>query len=206
MPRPRFHTLPDPQQALIIDAALDEFATHGYGRASLNQIIAAAGISKGSMYYYFNDKEDLYAYAIRDQLESMLEQAGPFPIPTEVDVDGFWTTLENYYSQVMRTLGSSPRLSKLLRNWRSDQMAPNLVDAEREASQDLLPWVAHAVTTGQQIGAVRSDVPTELLTGIAVSMAEALDLWLVTGAPEEVHLAEDIHAVMGMIRRAISPA
>src|SRR5690606_15262684 len=81
MTRPRFHRLSAEQQAAILDAALTEFSTHGYRDASLNRIIDSAGISKGSMYYYFDDKEDLYAHVIRRQLEALVQQGGPIPVP-----------------------------------------------------------------------------------------------------------------------------
>ena len=62
MVRPRFAKLPVHQQQTIVQAALDEFAAHGFRDASLNRIIETAGISKGSLYYYFDDKSDLFAY------------------------------------------------------------------------------------------------------------------------------------------------
>src|SRR5690606_7275086 len=65
MPRPRFHKLSGDQQQAILGAALEEFASHGFNEASLNRIIDAAGISKGSMYYYFDGKEDLFAHVAR---------------------------------------------------------------------------------------------------------------------------------------------
>ena len=52
-------------------AALDEFAAHGFHDASLNRIIEAAGISKGSMYYYFDGKEDLFAHVTRIEFEHL---------------------------------------------------------------------------------------------------------------------------------------
>ncbi|HWH51574.1 MAG TPA: helix-turn-helix domain-containing protein, partial [Gemmatimonadaceae bacterium] len=81
MPRPRFHKLSPDQQQAILRAALDEFAAHGFGASSLNRIIDAAGISKGSLYYYFDDKEELYAHVARRELGRLFEAAGPFPIP-----------------------------------------------------------------------------------------------------------------------------
>jgi TetR/AcrR family transcriptional regulator len=53
----------------IINAALDEFAEKDFEAASLNNIITRAGISKGSMYHYFANKEDLYLYLINHVLE-----------------------------------------------------------------------------------------------------------------------------------------
>ena len=69
---------PPAQQQAILRAALDEFAAHGFHDASLNRVIDAAGISKGSMYYYFDGKEDLYAHVTRVELERLFACVGPF--------------------------------------------------------------------------------------------------------------------------------
>ncbi len=78
-----FLNLAEDEKNNIIEAALDEFSEKDFEAASLNNIIARAGISKGSMYHYFNNKEDLYLYvieyamAIKSQfLGSALEQSG----------------------------------------------------------------------------------------------------------------------------------
>ena len=68
-----FLNLTDDEQTKIIDAALDEFASKDFEAASLNSIIAKAGISKGSMYHYFANKEDLYFYII-DQIMKTKEE------------------------------------------------------------------------------------------------------------------------------------
>ena len=61
MPRPRFQNAPAEKREAVLDAAANEFATHGYDNASVNRILLAAGFSKGSFYYYFDDKLDLAA-------------------------------------------------------------------------------------------------------------------------------------------------
>lgn len=43
VPRPRFHTLARERQEAILNAALDEFSTHGFTTASPNRIITAIG-------------------------------------------------------------------------------------------------------------------------------------------------------------------
>lgn len=48
----------------LVDAAIDEFGEKGYEKASLNNILRAAGISKGTFYYHFENKEELYLYLI----------------------------------------------------------------------------------------------------------------------------------------------
>ncbi|HBG78583.1 MAG TPA: hypothetical protein DDW84_07060 [Phycisphaerales bacterium] len=41
----------------IADAAKNLFSTHGFGQTSLDDIITAAGITKGAFYHYFKSKE-----------------------------------------------------------------------------------------------------------------------------------------------------
>ena len=113
MPRPRFHKLPPEHQEGILRAALEEFAAHGFNAASLNRIIDAAGISKGSMYYYFDGKEDLYAHVLRVELGRMFEAAGPFPIPTARTPEAFWSAIEESHRRLVGALMSSPRVAAL---------------------------------------------------------------------------------------------
>ncbi|WP_432663436.1 TetR/AcrR family transcriptional regulator [Wukongibacter baidiensis] len=46
----------------LIEAALDEFTQKSYDEASLNNIIKNASMSKGSFYYHFKNKRDLYTF------------------------------------------------------------------------------------------------------------------------------------------------
>lgn len=206
MPRPRFHRLTPEQQVTILDAALDEFAAHGFRDASLNRIIAAAGISKGSMYYYFDGKEDLYIHVIRAGLEQLLVDGGGAPAPAgEGDADAFWGSLEQQYLQLMRTLAASPRLAGLLRDWLAGTGGPALGTAQREAEQATLPWLRKTLATGQAVGAVRTDLPPELIIALAMGMGQAIDTWLITQPPGDEQLADAVHTLMDTMRRALQP-
>ncbi len=68
-----FRALPKEKQRRVLNAALAEFAQKEYKRASTDQIAARAGISKGSLFYYFKNKQTLYIYLVR-QLQAMIER------------------------------------------------------------------------------------------------------------------------------------
>ncbi len=55
------------------EAAFDEFISKSYEEASLNNIIKNAGISKGTFYYHFQDKEALYLSLIQGSVEAKME-------------------------------------------------------------------------------------------------------------------------------------
>jgi AcrR family transcriptional regulator len=209
VPRPRFAKLRAQQQETILRAALAEFAAHGFADASLNRIIEAAGISKGSLYYYFDSKEDLYAHVARQALTGLIEREGPFEVASTVaDPDAFWDLLSDYYLRLMRALLADPVVASLVRGWVVAAGNTELAEVQRELEQSGLPWFLTVITVGQQIGAVRADLPTDLLLAVVFGMGQAMDVWLIGGAADQAHamsINEAVPALVGMIRRALQP-
>ncbi|ROR23963.1 TetR family transcriptional regulator [Mobilisporobacter senegalensis] len=60
----KFFNLEKEKQERIINAALKEFTKNGYEKASTNEIIKEAEISKGSLFQYFNNKKELYLFLL----------------------------------------------------------------------------------------------------------------------------------------------
>ncbi|MCR5034541.1 MAG: TetR/AcrR family transcriptional regulator [Clostridia bacterium] len=56
----------------ILDCALELFATKGYAGTSMNDIIYALGISKGSVYWHFKSKEDIFVQVIAESYKQWL--------------------------------------------------------------------------------------------------------------------------------------
>jgi len=56
--------LPEEKKKRIIDACMEEFARNGYDKASTNNIVKKAGISKGAIFHYFGNKKNLYLYIL----------------------------------------------------------------------------------------------------------------------------------------------
>jgi len=69
MPTERFYRLPEAKKQVIRQAAIKEFARVPFEKASINQIIQNADISRGSFYTYFEDKQDLLKWLIYAQAE-----------------------------------------------------------------------------------------------------------------------------------------
>ena len=69
----------------ILDGARKVFLADGFDGASMNEVARAAGVSKGTLYVYFDDKEDLFAALIRDEKQAQAEQLCRFDTD-DVDV------------------------------------------------------------------------------------------------------------------------
>ena len=62
MPSTTFYNLPAEKRERLLSAARAEFARAPYEDASVNRMIRAAGIPRGSFYMYFTDKEELFRF------------------------------------------------------------------------------------------------------------------------------------------------
>ena len=72
------------RRAAVIEAAEAEFGLHGFSQGSLNVIARRAGVAKGSLFQYFADKRDLYAYIadigsqrVRSFMEDRIRELDP---------------------------------------------------------------------------------------------------------------------------------
>jgi AcrR family transcriptional regulator len=69
-----FDRIPEEKRMRILDSAMEEFSSMGFGNANINEIARNAGISIGSMYNYFTSKEDLFLTLVNHGYK-LLEEA-----------------------------------------------------------------------------------------------------------------------------------
>ena len=78
MPKQTFYHLADAKRKSFLQEAYKEFSQHSFEGASVTNLVKTLGIAKGSVYQYFDDKEDLYNYLVTDadrQLNQLIDQA-----------------------------------------------------------------------------------------------------------------------------------
>jgi AcrR family transcriptional regulator len=99
----------------LLDAGMIEFEERGFQGVRVDDVVRRAGISHGTFYLYFSNKEDLFKALQRDALHDMEIVAGDFPVVTS-DETGL-TVLRQWvrkffraydaHSTVLRTLSSA---------------------------------------------------------------------------------------------------
>jgi len=100
-------TKPAPQAAddsakrrQIVQGARAVFLARGFDAASMNDIARAAGVSKGTLYVYFADKEQLFEAIVRE--ECLMHAEGVFDFdPSDRDVAGALTRLGTAYIEFL---------------------------------------------------------------------------------------------------------
>jgi len=71
--QPKWQRRAEDRPREICDAALEVFAEKGFAAAKLDEIARRAGVSKGTLYLYFNDKEDLFRAVVRSAIAPNIE-------------------------------------------------------------------------------------------------------------------------------------
>ena len=180
MPRPRFDRLAADKRQHILAVAAEEFATHGFAGASLNRIIDQAGISKGAAYYYFDDKADLFGTVLRYGMEAFRPAPDAALDLDRLDRDSFWPAVLRSYQSLLDAIRREPWLTALGKMFYGPPPSPtlgSLVDEQLSLARD---WLGGLVARGQQVGAVRTDLPGGLLLTVLAAAGEAADRWFVT--------------------------
>ena len=78
MPKPTFFRIAETKRKAFIHEAFKEFSLQEYEAASISNLVKSLDIAKGSVYQYFEDKEDLYNFLVLeadDQINSLVDKA-----------------------------------------------------------------------------------------------------------------------------------
>jgi AcrR family transcriptional regulator len=73
-PPPRWERRKESRPAELLAAALDLFVERGYAATRLDDIASRAGVSKGTLYLYFANKEELFKALVRENIVTLLDR------------------------------------------------------------------------------------------------------------------------------------
>lgn len=71
---PRWQRRPEARTEEILDAALQVFGQSGFARAKIDDVARLAGVSKGTVYLYFDSKEALFREMVRAKVVACLTE------------------------------------------------------------------------------------------------------------------------------------
>lgn len=175
MPLPRFRRLDTEKRERILEAAGWEFARCGFEGASLNRILERAAMSKGAAYYYFADKADLFATVLLHAWEHAVDVA---PDPEALTRENFWEELRRFYQDFTRATKDHPWMPGVAKAvWelgpraRSDEHLRTILDSATRLVEGVM-------RRGRALGAIRTDLPEDLLMELYLAVDSAVDRWL----------------------------
>ncbi len=176
--RPRFENLEAERQERLFDSAAEEFGARGFAQASLNRILERSGMSKSSLYYYFEDKADLFTSLVERSIVLLFREIGGFD-SSSLTADTYWPELESLYTRAVAVLNRNVwyvKLGRVFYRLRGEGGQGGPTGRTFEAARR---WVDLIISRGQELGVVRTDLPRSMLVDATMGLGEALDRWMV---------------------------
>jgi TetR/AcrR family transcriptional repressor of nem operon len=159
----------DATKRKLLDATFTEVFRHGYQAASLNTIVAAAGITKGALFHHFESKQALGYALVDDLLAPILNERWLAPL---ADTDDPITALQDAFR---RHIVDDTTTGNLVYGCPMNNLAQEMSPLDEGFRQRLDAmydaWrrtIADALARGQRAGRVRRDIDVRSVASLVV--------------------------------------
>ena len=164
----------DRTRTLLISAASELFATHGYDRTSVDRIIKQAGVSKGAFYHHFSSKEEILdavtAFMVADAMTEIRAAVADASADAIVRLNRFLSASRNW------RLAHFGLLREVIVVLHRDENAPMLRKIEAHSAAVSVPLLAEILEQGTNEGVFDPPNPLEtarLILLLSQGMQEA---------------------------------
>ncbi len=150
----------------IVDAAGDKFLSMGFSKVTMDEVCAAVGISKRTMYQYFRSKDDLVDAVIEwliFRVAGRVQEIMTSPEDFAGKLCDLWVMLGELLSRFSR------QMQEDLRRFRPD-LWKKLDETRREK---ILTHFKALVSEGVRLGFVRADVNKDILVYLYLGAVQA---------------------------------
>ncbi|MBD3258643.1 TetR family transcriptional regulator [candidate division GN15 bacterium] len=165
----------------IMEAAADIISREGYARASTNRIAQRAGVSIGSLYQYFPNKQAILVRLLEDHVEDVtthINQLIGRLADAEVPIE---QTIRDILLAIVDRHAGQPRLHRVLAE--ETPQPPALIKRKRADDQRYAAEVEAALRRNSQV-TVRD---YRIAAHIVVQASAALSRWLVHSGPTDLN-------------------
>lgn len=169
-PSPTFYNLPPEKQRRIMEGALSEFSEKGYGRASINSLVASLGIAKGSIFKYFTDKPGLFGHVfefaltrVKNHLRQVRDESKGRPV---------FERLEQSLIAGLDLIEAHPRLFGLYLRILFEGDVPFKADMLRSVVEEGRDYIMELLAEGQRSGELSPELDLTLATFVVEAVLE----------------------------------
>jgi AcrR family transcriptional regulator len=165
-----FDNIPTEKRNRILKCATDEFALNGYENANVSAIAKAADISVGSIYKYFEGKQDLFLTVVHhgiERIDNTLRSLLAEDVDVLIKVERIIRELQDF----SRTESKLIKLYNEITGENDDELARQLAEAMEGVSASVYK---QAIEQGKKTGEIRPDLDT----GMAAFMIDNLFMTL----------------------------
>ena len=162
--------LPVPERLLAVAVRL--FAEHGFEGTSVQEIVAAAGVTKGAMYHYFASKDDLLYEIYHRLLGLQTERLNALADGPGDSADRVRAVAEDVVETTLTSIDEAIVFFRSMHMLPADKRAQ--VRAERRRYHERFRAL---VEEGQRTGTFRGDVSADIVTHFFFGAVNQLGTW-----------------------------
>jgi len=203
MPKDTFFNLPADKRALICKVAIQEFGEYSFDRASINRIVARAGIAKGSFYQYFEDKQDLFLYLARLAAEAKAEYVSP--VMRNPDEHDFFTLLREAYISGIQFAAEHPEYAEISKKLLENKDAPIYREFMAENLPSAYAFFETLLGSAVARGEVRADIDIKMVAHMLVPMNQHVVEYYMEHVAQDLDegIFETIDKFVDLLKRGI---
>ncbi|MCK9253755.1 MAG: TetR/AcrR family transcriptional regulator [Clostridiaceae bacterium] len=142
----------------IISAAVQIFSRHGFDAAGMDEIAQAAGVAKGSLYYNFRSKSDLFAAVVSEGIDDLHRQIERILSRS----DTVRQVLDGLVRENLKACQDYPELVDLIMRDQSGGLDAAAASRVREAREAYVRYIAGLLENGMREGLLRRGDPLSL--------------------------------------------
>jgi TetR/AcrR family acrAB operon transcriptional repressor len=194
-------------KALLIDAALEVIENEGVNALRLDALAASVGVTKGSLYWHFKDRDDLIRAALQEQMRRLTE--GSMSGVSEALSSS--TNLGEYLLRVQSVIADPYDEAEVAQRWRRLEMLvaarhdPELSTAMREIQVHGMAAYSQVMRDAQENGILRSDLDPAAVAVAISALAMGANV-LISTMGEDAPSRDSWFGLMAFLIGALAPA
>lgn len=177
MPKETFFNLHVDKQEKVMRSAINEIIKYGYEKANVGNIAKNAGIAKGSLYQYFENKRELFLFSMKWSMEFLVKKYDKYVTLKDKDMDIFEFFYKNSKESMIK-MREERELVIFVQNVFLGKYS-SITDESMEYMIKLSDeYLLNLIKDGKNNGSIRKDIDDKILslfmTGVSFKIKEYL--------------------------------
>lgn len=175
MPKETFLNLNEKKQERVMRAAISEFLRNGFDKGNVGDIAKNAGVAKGSIYQYFQNKKELFLYCVEWSIQLFMKKYNKYIAVPDKDVN-----ILDFLYKNSKELWIQMREEREIVIFIQDVFLgrySNLTDGSMKYMMKVSDeYVLQIIKEGKKNGSIRNDIDDKMLslyiTGASLSFKQ----------------------------------
>lgn len=171
MPKDTFFNLSLEKQEKVIRSAISEFLKHGFEKANVGVIAKQAGVAKGSIYQYFENKKELFVFAVNWSMSLLINKYPKNVISMNTDIFTFFFATTTPLLQMLREEKEPAVFLQEVFLGKYGGVKDESMTAMLKVADD---YVLKLVQQGKENGSIRKDIDDQTLVLFIIAVSTKL--------------------------------